>query len=175
MDFQLFRTERDDLSNYAIWQFLHRYTIDGLKVFFANAYKTYAFGEILYNERYGKLCRVIAKDIFLNSYDAIFRSLNKAGTYENLISIIRAVFGADAAIEFSEPAPAVLNVNIVQNASQVVYWKTKDRDLLTDTEDGGKFVLTAMVRQIYLDEIINLFRQILIPSGIYFTIQITHQ
>jgi hypothetical protein len=170
---QLFRTEKDDLANYSIWYSLRNWHNQGLKEFLDDAYNSYKLGEILYDEKYSKLSRTIKKDIFLTSFNAIFKSLNKAGTYDNLIEIIRAVFGQDAQITFTEPAPAQLNVNIVQNASDLVDWVSSDDDEIV-TEDDDNIAFVALVRQIYLDEIINLFRQILIPSGIYFTISITH-
>jgi hypothetical protein len=172
---QLFRKEDKDYSNYDLWTACNDYVLEGLKDFFDGAYKNIEFGEMLYDEKYTKLIRTLAKDLFSFSYDSLFRSLSKAGTYENLIAIIKAVFGSNSTVEFEEPSPAVINLNIVQSASNIFDWVNKPDEAYMLTDDGDNLVFLVMLREIFTDEIINLFRQILIPAGIYFNITIVYR
>jgi hypothetical protein len=171
---QLFRKEQDDYANLEIWKACNTYMFEGLNVYFADAYKDYKFGALLYDKQYSQLTRVLARDLFIASYDALFRSLPRAGTYENLIAIVKAIFGVNSTVLFTEPAPGQINVAITQTASDFFNWATKpDADQLI-TSGGDNLVFLVMIREIFLDEVINLFRQVLIPAGIFFTISITH-
>ncbi|MDR2708642.1 MAG: hypothetical protein LBC07_01520 [Elusimicrobiota bacterium] len=171
---QLFRKESADLSNYEIWTACNNFVFEGLSAFYNEAYRNYGFGELLYNEKYTKLIRTLAKDLFTFSYDAIFRSLSRAGTYENLIAIIKAVFGKNSTVDFEEIAPAVINLHITQSASTLFEWVDLPDENFMLTKDGDNIVFLMMIREIFLDEVINLFRQILIPAGVYFDITISY-
>lgn len=170
---QLFRKEKDDTSNYNIWQACNEYTLAQMKLFFDNAYGSKGLGEILYDGNYIELVKAIKRSIFLASYGAIIASFKKTGTYESLITIIKAIFGADAGITFTVDSPGVLGIDIAQHSSDVLNWVTRDNQSIV-TRNDDNLIFQVFINQVYIDEVINLFNQFLRPAGIVYLINITY-
>ncbi|MDR2426816.1 MAG: hypothetical protein LBD46_06550 [Endomicrobium sp.] len=172
-EFQLFRKEKDDISNYKIWKACNDYTLANLRTYFENAYSSQGLGEIIYDGQYIEISKAIRRDIFLQSFDTIMQSLDKTGTFEMLITIIKAIFGADAGITFNMTSPGVLEIDIEQHSSDVSNWIAKDGENII-TIDGDNLIFQIFINQIYIDEVINLFNQFLKPAGIVYFMNITY-
>lgn len=117
--------------------------------------------------------KAIKRSIFLASYGAIIASFKKTGTYESLINIIKAIFGADAGIVFTVDSPGVLGIDIAQHSSDVLNWVTRDNQSIV-TRDDNNLIFQVFINQVYIDEVINLFNQFLRPAGIVYLINITY-
>lgn len=174
MSDQLFRKEKEDISNYNIWKSVKEFVLSGITEFFNNAYSSKGLGELLYNPKYADIVRGISKDIFVKTYSQIFESFNAPGTYNNLILILKAIFGENCLIQFENPSPGVLNINITQYAAERSKWITKpDEDFIINNE-SDYIVFNEFISQTYIDEVVVLFKQYLQPEGIFYNININY-
>lgn len=172
---ELFRKEPADRSNEAVWNACRKYTLDQMSYFFDEAYNTYGLGEIMYDPAYTDLTKAISKEVFLKSFNLIFQSFERVGTFENLISIIKVMFGNDAGIVFEkdDAAPGRLGIHISQKKINDSYWITKNDANRLITAEGDYLVFNEFLNEIYLDELKKLFAQ-LVPAGINFTITVNY-
>jgi hypothetical protein len=172
-EFQLFRKEKDDIANYKIWKACNDYTFANLRTYFENAYSSQGLGETIYDGQYIEIFKAIRRDVFVKSFDAIMSSLNKTGTFETLITIIKSIFGEDAGIAFTVSTPGVLGIDIEQHSSDILNWVSRAGQNII-TIDDNNLIFQVYINQIYIDEVINLFKQFLKPAGIVYSINITY-
>jgi hypothetical protein len=170
---QLFRKEKDDISNFNIWSTCNDLTLRGLKDFFSDAYNTVSLGEILYDNKYIELSKAVKKEMFSKIYNVIFSSFAKLGTYESLITIIKSVFGEDAKIKFENSNACELHISVGQHGIDSVNWVTKDGKNIV-SKSGANLIFQACINQISMEWVINLFNQFLRPTGVHYSISIAY-
>jgi hypothetical protein len=170
---QLFRKDKDDISNFNIWQACNALTMTGLKDFFDDAYNTVSLGEILYDNKYTELSKAIKREMFLKVYNVIFLGVAKIGTYETLITVIKSVFGGDAKIKFENPKAGVLKISIGQHGIDSVSWVTKDGKNMA-SKSGDNLIFQSFINQISVEWVVSLVNQFLRPAGIHYLISIAY-
>lgn len=171
--FKTLRDNEDSLKNHDIWKTPNDFSISQMQVFFDNAYSTKELGSMLYDGNYLELSKAIKKDIFMQSFSKIVESFDSTGTYESLITIIKSIFGEDCEMEFLEPYPAVLYININQHSSTIFNWVTKTGNKINATS-GSYIVFQSFINQILLDDVVSLFNKFLRPAGVTYKVRISY-
>jgi hypothetical protein len=172
---ELFRKDKDDISNFNIWAECNKVTGDELKKFFDDVYNTVRLGEILYDNKYTELTKVIKRAMFLKVYNVIFSSFAKVGTYESLITVIKSVFGETAKIEFESSKAGVLEIRIGQRGIDSVRWVTKSGESIVSKGSKDTIIFQAFINKMSVEWALELFNQFLRPAGIHYEISIPYE
>lgn len=84
-----------------------------LTEFFDEAYACFILGELIWDNELSPLSTAIPRDIFRESFSAIFDSFLFTGSFESYMTVFRSIFGEDVEVTFTVPAPGKLNIDIV--------------------------------------------------------------
>ena len=170
---QLFRREEVDVKNFALWLACHNHTMSGLSDYFNDAYGNKKLAEVIYSGEHADFFKLIKKSIFIKCFSALLESANRIGSFETLTTIIKAIFGHSANVVYSVPAPGILSVDITQHSSDSLEWVTVSGGEIK-TLDDEEIIFVSLLNKIYIDEIINLFKQFFCPAGIIYKININY-
>lgn len=146
--------------------------------FFEGAYSNYKLGEVLYDSGRAPLSNAIPREIFRESFAAIFGSFLEAGSFETYLEVFRAIFGTDVQVTFTVPAPGKLQIAIV--ASGLAIFDLIGRSIQNDVYvideivdyDGNQVIgqsVKGFETQYELEQM--LFE--MVPSGIFTQITLT--
>lgn len=146
---------------------------DELDAFFQGAYTAFPLGDVLHDLNRAPTVGVLPKEVFRQSFFAIFDLFTRPGTFEFYISVLRAIYGNAVFIEFDVPSPGVLNIAF--SAIDIDFQNFVERrivdnvyvyDEVTD-ETGDPLVFQHRKGIFSPQEIANLFAE-LVPAGIVF-------
>jgi len=142
--------------------------------FYAGANTAEPLGDVFQNLDADPLARVLAPDVYRNSFPAIHDLFTRPGTFEYYLSVFRKIFGSNVVVEFTIPSPGVLNINV--EAAELELADFLAREIVADEyvyhevmdQDGNNIVfqgLFGIKTQPEMDLLINE----LAPSIIYTT------
>lgn len=147
-------------------------------LFFDGAYTAFPLGDVL--AATGEpIASVIPENIFRQSFPMIHQVYTRPGTFEFYLQLFRKVWGEDADIQFTVPAPGKLEIDVVALAAQAYEAIARiiesdeyvDYNLVTtDDEDQIIFRGTAGLQTQRQAE--NLVRE-LHPEGVWVTITLS--
>lgn len=150
----------------------------GKNEFFEGAYQCFMLGQILYDSGRAPLANAIPREIFRESFAAIFGSFLEAGSFETYLDVFRNIFGDDVEVTFTVPAPGKLNIDIVAAGLAIfdlVGRTIQDNSYIIDEivdYDGNNVVgqsIKGFETQYELEQM--LFE--MVPAGIYTQISLT--
>lgn len=139
------------------------------------AFECFKLGGVLWDLGRDPMADVITRELFASSFFAIHQLFTRPGTYEFYLEVFRAVFGPDVDVEFVNPDPGVLEINI--DAEDLTTFRLQARQIVDGeyvyydlvTSDGGDFIMgqgTSGARtQAEIDALINEIS----PNGIFTT------
>ena len=93
-----------------------------LTQFIEECYGAKALGYTLYDSGAAVLDGVVARDVFADYYDDIFRQFPYGGTFESYLFILKRIFGEQAEISFEILASAALRINIKSDKNAFFKW-----------------------------------------------------
>lgn len=148
-------------------------------LFFDEAFSTFALGEIIWDSGRSPLANAISRNIFRESFEAIFDSFLIAGTFESYLLVFRKIFGDDVDVTFTIPAPGKLNIDIIAagvEISDFIAREIVDNEYLfydvVDIEEDDEIVFQT-VKGIESEYELNQMLFELVPAGIYTEITLT--
>lgn len=146
--------------------------------FFNEGYGCFVLGELLYDNDYAPLSNAIPREIFRESFAALFESFLLAGSFESYLSVFKQIFGDSVEVTFTVPAPGKLLIDIVATGLEI-YGTTvreiieNDYQYFTLVDDEGDRIVLQEVKgfesQYELEQM--LFE--MVPAGIYTEITLT--
>lgn len=140
--------------------------------FFDEAYACFVLGELLYDTGRAPLARAIDRQIFRESFSALFDSFLVAGTFEAYLDVFRQIFGAEVDVQFTVPGPGKLQISITADdveefefvARQVESNAYVFYEIIDDEDDNIVFQTVKGIESEYeLEQM--LFE--MVPAGIY--------
>lgn len=149
-------------------------------LFFEDAYNCQDLGALLYDNDFAPLSNAIQRDIFKSSFQTIFDQFLEAGSAESYLTIFRKIFGDDADVTFTVPAPGKLQIAIEAEGieeSNFGLRRIVDNqyvvDELVDREMPGNNIVFQTIKgftsQYELEQM--LFE--MVPAGIYTEISLS--
>lgn len=140
--------------------------------FYNGAFECFAFGDVLYVLKRSPMAGVITQEVFRRSFFAIHDLFTKPGTFEFYMQVFRAIWGENVDVEFTVPAPGILQINInvldVENfdfiAREIVNNSYVHSKILDHDGDNIEFQDTVGIKT--QDEINALMHEFC-PAGIY--------
>jgi len=103
--------------------------------FFVDAFNCFKLGEVLYDSGAVPMSKAIPRDVFRQSFAALFDSFVVAGSFESYLAFFKEVFGDDVIVEFTVPAPGKLQIDVLATGVVLNDFTTDDGDTVTD-QDG---------------------------------------
>lgn len=146
--------------------------------FLEECYGCFVLGELLYDNGYAPLSNAIPRNIFRESFEALFDSFVRAGTFESYLTVFRQIFGNDVEVTFAVPAAGKLQIDIVATGvdlSPFVARHIEDNAYVFDNivDDEGDQIVFQTIKgfesQYELEQM--LFE--MVPDGIYTEITLT--
>lgn len=80
--------------------------------FLEGAYETGPLGDLIFDNDRSPLSNAIARDIFRIAFKEIFEAFVAVGTFEAYLTVFAKIFGDEAEVEFTVPAPGKLAIEI---------------------------------------------------------------
>lgn len=155
-------------------------TIDLLKdTFFDECFECFKLGEVIWDSGRSPLSNAIERAIFRESFPEIFDAFVAGGTFEAYLTVFAKIFGEDASVEFTVPAPGKLEINIEADGVEL-------SEFIARYISSNAYVLDTIITQDAVDTIVfqtikgfqseyeleqMLFE--MVPGGIFTTITLT--
>lgn len=175
---QYFKGDADEIKFYeSIKPILTQLSVEK-DDFFSGAYSAFSLGDVLWNSGAIPLKNAIKKEVFRESFDAIFNAFVYVGTFESYMTVFKSIFGDDVEVTFGVPAPGKLTIDIVAAGIQLsnfVARRIEDNAYILEnviTQDGDQIVFQSIKgfeSQYELEKM--LFE--MVPDGIYTVISLT--
>lgn len=154
-------------------------TIDLQKeTFFDEAYDCAVLGDMIHDNDLSPLINAIKKEIFRDTFQALFESFRSAGTFESYISVFKKIFGDSVTITFTIPAAGKLTIAIIAEGieespfvAQEIVDNTYEFNNVVDDEDDNIVFQTIKGFQTEYELRQMLFE--MVPDGIWTTITLT--
>lgn len=146
--------------------------------FFEGCYSTFPLGDLLWESGRSPLSNAIVQSIFRQSFPEIFEAFTVAGSFESYLTVFSKIFGEDAEVTFTVPAPGKLEISIVATGIELSPFITRyieDNAYVFDNivdEEGDNIVfqtIQGFQTQYELERM--LFE--MVPAGIYTEISLT--
>jgi hypothetical protein len=146
--------------------------------FYAGCYETAPLGDMIYDSKRSPLTNAMTKEIFRTSFKQIFDAFISVGTFEAYITVFQKIFGADANILFTVPAPgkltieiAATNIELSDFVARVIVDNEFVLDEMVDYDDDNIAFQTiqGFATQYELEQM--LFE--MVPAGIFTDIDLT--
>lgn len=175
---QFFKGDATELKYYACGQPISDLLSAEKDAFYSDAYACMVLGELLYDNNYAPLSNAIARDIFRDSFSAIFEAFLTVGSFEAYLLVFRKIFGDDVEVTFGVPAPGKLTIDIVAAGvalSDFIARSIEDDEyvideVVDDDDDNIAFqTIKGFESQYELEQM--LFE--MVPDGIYTEISLT--
>ena len=81
-------------------------------IFFDGAYACFVLGEVLYDNNYAPLANAIPREVYRETFSAVFEAFIAFGSFESYLTVFRKIFGDGVEVEFVVPNPGHLQINI---------------------------------------------------------------
>lgn len=147
-------------------------------LFYDGAFECFALGDLLFDTARAPLANAIPKDIFRESFSAVFDAFLVAGSLESYLTVFRTVFGNDVEVSFNIPGPGQLEIEIVAATFvtfNFVARRIENNAYVNDqivTQDTDRIVfqtIKGFESQYDLEQMLYE----LVPDGIYTVITLT--
>lgn len=147
-------------------------------LFYDDAYNNFLLGELIYDLEASPLSNAIRRDIFIETFNALFSNFQVAGSFESYIEVFKRIFGDDVGITFTVPGPGRLQILIEANGLQISNLVTRylvgDEyvfDYLVDRE--GDRISVQTVKGIESQYELELMLNEMVPAGVFTEITLT--
>jgi len=141
---QLFNDDTETVKNNAAFLPLYNYLNTESAKLYDNAYNCQALGDVIRNLSLMPLAKAIPRDAFVMGFSEIIASMNLTGTYEQYIAVLKALFGDSTDIEFTEPAPGHLQIDIGKATVELSEWVDQDGNNII-TNFGDTLVFASLI------------------------------
>lgn len=143
--------------------------------FEAGAFECFKLGEVLFDLQRDPTAGVITREVFRSSFFAIHSLFTRPGTFEFYLEMFRAIFGDDASIDFTVPAPGKLEIGVT--ALDLVTFNLLARSIVDGvyeyyplkTSDTGDNIVGQGSEGLRTQAEIDALIAEVSPSGIYTT------
>jgi hypothetical protein len=146
--------------------------------FFNQAYFCFKLGDVIADENLSPLARAIPREVFRESFPALFDAFVRGGTFEAYVEVFKAIFGQDVLVTFVVPGPGQLEIDITATGNDLfdLLWReiVDEEYILGELKDDEGDIIQAQViknfvTQYELEQ--TLFE--LVPAGIFTDIDLT--
>jgi hypothetical protein len=179
LDFQKFSendTNEEKVKN-VIAAFMDAVDED-LDSFWEFAFTTYGLGQVLRDTSADPVSKMLILSAFLRSFKTIHESYQKPGTYNFYLDIFRKIWGETVAVEFTNPAPGVLLINLdatdfqqeILLARDIVDGQYVFPELVT-TDTGENIIVRVTITPWTEIEVLKLMRA-LAPAWLYYEVSL---
>lgn len=146
--------------------------------FFDGAYECHKLGEIIFDNDLSPLSNAIPREIFREAFKEIFEAFIAGGTFEAYLTVFAKIFGEDADVTFTVPAPGKLEIDIAADGVELTNFIARYIENNAYVRDN---VVTQADEQIIFQTIKGFQSQYeleqmlfeMVPSGIFTTITLT--
>lgn len=175
---QLFKGDDKEIQFYQSGRTIAEVLSASKSEFFDQAYACAVLGELIYDNSLAPLANAIPREIFRETFSALFDSFLFSGSFESYLSVFKSIFGDDVDVTFTVPGPGKLNIDIV--ATGLATYGIILREIVDDAyqyhtlvDDVGDRIVAQAVKgfesQYELEQM--LFE--MVPAGIYTEITLT--
>lgn len=135
--------------------------------FYEDGYESWALGQVLKDTASDPLSRMVTVTAFIRSFNAIHNSYQRPGIYSFYISIFRKIWGDSIDIEFLNPNPGHLIINL--DATDLQEEILIARDIVDDqyvfnelvtTDSGENIIVRTTLTPWTQYEVLKLMRAI---------------
>lgn len=147
--------------------------------FYDGAYTCEPLGDLIFETERAPLTNAIKQDIFRAAFSEIFQAFVKVGTFEAYITVFQKIFGVDANITFTVPAPGKLTIAIEATQielSDFIYRIVQDNQFVYDqiiTQDGVDVVAFQSIQGFATQYELETMLFEMVPAGIFTDISLT--
>lgn len=146
--------------------------------FFEDAFNCFILGEVLYDTKRSPLVNAIPRDIFRESFSALFNSFVYAGSFESYLDVFKKIFGDEVLVTFAVPNPGHLQINITTDnviLFDAVARRIENNQYIFDnliTQDGDQIVFQTIKGFQSEYELKQMLFE-MVPDGIHCEITLT--
>lgn len=90
-----------------------------LDTMFDEAYEAAPLGDVIFDDDRSPLSNAIPKEIFRLAFKEIFDAFVQVGTFEAYLTVFAKIFGDDATVTFTVPAPGKLGISITASGVEL--------------------------------------------------------
>lgn len=147
--------------------------------FFNDAYACFVLGELIYDNELSPLANAIPRDIFRESFAAIYESFRFAGSFESYIEVFKKVFGDDVDVTFTVPAPGKLEIDIIATGIEVTNFVVRRIENNTFvlyqliTQDGADNIVLQSIKGLESQYELEQMLFEMVPAGVYTVITLS--
>ena len=147
--------------------------------FFEGAYETAPLGDMIFDSNRSPLTNAIKKEIFRAAFKQIFEAFVKVGTFEAYLTVFAKIFGDDAVISFTVPAPGKLTISIEATQielSDFIYRIVENNEFVYDqiiTQDGVDNLVFQSIQGFATQYELERMLFEMVPAGIFTDIDLT--
>ena len=143
-------------------------TVDeDLDSFWSDAFTTYGLGQVLKDTSADPVSKMLILSAFLRSFKTIHESYQKPGTYKFYLDIFRKIWGETVDVEFENPAPGHLIINLDATDLQQEFLLARDIvdsqyvfDEVVTTDTGDNIIVRVTITPWTEPEVLKLMRAI---------------
>lgn len=150
-----------------------------LDTFFDECFECFVLGEVLWDNDLTPLSNAIDREIFRTSFPEIFDAFVAGGTFEAYLTVFAKIFGEDAIVEFTVPAPGKLEIDIeaagVELSTFIARYIEANAYVLDDmiTQDGVDTLVFQTIQGFQSEYELEQMLFEMVPGGIFTTITLT--
>ena len=141
--------------------------LDELVIWISDAYKNHQLGQMLHESNSFELGAYLKEAFIREKYDLVVEAFAHLGTYEAYILLLKATFGEDITIVFTNPSAGVLNVTVDNYGVDGDNLTTQVPDNLTTQVPEN--LVTRKIDSLLSPKEMELLLQQMVPEGIFAT------
>lgn len=172
---QLF-TQNDENANRFFQTFLKilKPTMDDLKAYYDNFYKSPELGRTLYNQQIIPIYNILEKNLFISTFYTIMEAQEFIGTPDAYCKILYSIFGSNATITIDEKNPLHIKIDIIARYVEYFLWVDEQYKFYVTTEAGDYLGFTALVARITDRQLANMLQE-MTNAGTYLEFTYTQE
>jgi hypothetical protein len=147
--------------------------------FFDECFENHVLGETIWDNDLSPLANAIDREIFRQSFPEIFDAFVAGGTFEAYLTVFAKIFGEDATVEFTVPAPGKLNIDIEAAGTElstfIARYIENNAYVLDEmiTQDGADTLVFQTIQGFQSQYELEQMLFEMVPAGIFTTITLT--
>jgi len=135
-------------------------------------YNVFPLGGAIYDANASPLSNAIPRNIFIESFNAIFTNFTVAGTFESYIEVFKRIFGDDVDITFTVPDPGQLEIDILASGtvlSDMLARYIENNEYIFDeiVDDEGDNIAFQTIKGFETQSELERMLFEMVPAGIY--------
>jgi len=153
------RNDADEDKFIAVWEAMLEQTFADLAEYFANADKSPALGNALWEANAVDVWGIIERSFFIKIFDELIKAGYNAGSIDSYCRILYALFGAETAIEIVINGPLDLTINVTAEYENLALWLSKAGEIMLSKE-GDLLFFKTFLTDIPLSQLQSIIRAI---------------